>query len=375
MSNTIKSELRHELLDELQVLGFITGGQEVSEFVQRVFPEVRSMSSRDARFKTAIQDIWQHMDNNYDWSFNYLFYTYLNLPEISDEQFLHFLEQYVYPTLHRQCRDEDGMPVDLQETCVEIINKYLVNAGYNLVVSNTVGGKNIYKAEALRKGVLGNAKNIIFAAKQKPELVFDDAINNNIRIARNENHCLIYTDTIPQTGITWQMLILWYQKLTFDDNCESRLIERLKQSMDSTPESMLFDAYIEVAHECDNNVPALMPQVYLYYDPLTQKERGWRIFEHQKMDFLMLISMSNRVVIEIDGAQHYASDDYFPNTTTRKAMPCRYAEMVKAQREMSLYGYDVYRFGGYEFHPNADMDALKSFFRRLFQKYGVYNKT
>lgn len=44
--------------------------------------------------------------------------------------------------------------------------------------------------------------------------------------------------------------------------------------------------------------------------------------------------------------------------------------MVRAQREMSLYGYDVYRFGGYEFMgadsdenlKNQVLENLKSFF-------------
>lgn len=56
--------------------------------------------------------------------------------------------------------------------------------------------------------------------------------------------------------------------------------------------------------------------------------------------------------------------------------------MVKAQRELSLYGYDVYRFGGYEFANAAESDRvkqellkkLKEFFVRLFQKYNVLER-
>ena len=79
----------------------------------------------------------------------------------------------------------------------------------------------------------------------------------------------------------------------------------------------------------------------------------------------------NRIVIEIDGKQHYADGD--------RASPKLYSEMVKAHREMSLCGYDVYRFGGYEFVGASDggdakqsvLDNLKQFFRNLFQKYNV----
>ena len=53
--------------------------------------------------------------------------------------------------------------------------------------------------------------------------------------------------------------------------------------------------------------------------------------------------------------------------------------MVRAQREVTLFGYDVYRFGGYEF-VGADsddekkevvLDDLKQFFLRLFSKYSI----
>ena len=85
----------------------------------------------------------------------------------------------------------------------------------------------------------------------------------------------------------------------------------------------------------------------------------------------MIFSHRDRIVIEIDGKQHYATGDV--------ASPKLYSEMVQAHREMSLFGYDVYRFGGYEF-LNADRDAeakkvmldnIKRFFTRLFQKYGI----
>lgn len=85
----------------------------------------------------------------------------------------------------------------------------------------------------------------------------------------------------------------------------------------------------------------------------------------------MIFSHRDRVVIEIDGKQHYAIED--------KASPKLYSDMVKAHREMSLFGYDVYRFGGYEFfgadsdevRKKVVLDNLKQFFIRLFRKYGI----
>lgn len=84
--------------------------------------------------------------------------------------------------------------------------------------------------------------------------------------------------------------------------------------------------------------------MYLHYDPKTiqqlEIEGQNKRLQHQRMDFLMLIN-GNRVIIELDGKQHYSNNDM--------ASPEKYAEMVKYDREMKFNGYDVYRFGGKEF--------------------------
>ncbi len=176
-------------------------------------------------------------------------------------------------------------------------------------------------------------------------------------------------------------LVEWYaSENAIDSNQENAFISRLCDCLDTSfkangeksgPETWLLQAYYELKGELGVDLPALIPQVYLYYDPQTQKERGYKLFEHQKMDFLMIISHRNRVVIEIDGKQHYADGD--------RASPKLYSEMVKVHREMSLCGYDVYRFGGYEFIGTSDggdakqkvLNNLKQFFSNLFQKYSV----
>ena len=60
-----------------------------------------------------------------------------------------------------------------------------------------------------------------------------------------------------------------------------------KQGVKAGPETWMLQAYYELKKEKGIDFPALIPQVYLYYDPLTIKERGYRLFEHQKMDFLV----------------------------------------------------------------------------------------
>lgn len=289
---------------------------------------------------------------------------------------IHLFGQEVQPETYAICK------ADISNTeLVNVVNRYIDHDGYKLVVSDTIGDKNFYKCISTRIGVQGEVKNIIFAAKYKPEIVFDDALNNDIRITKNENQCLIYNRPIPPTGVMWNDLVDWYaEEKNIDENREIVFIKRLCECLDTSfkaqgaksgPETWMLQAYYNLKKELGKDLPALIPQVYLYYDPQTLKQRGYKLFEHQKMDFLMVFSHKDRVVIEIDGRQHYAEGN--------SASPRLYSEMVRAQREMTLFGYDVYRFGGYEFvgadsdekKKEAVLDDLKQFFLRLFSKYSA----
>jgi very-short-patch-repair endonuclease len=78
------------------------------------------------------------------------------------------------------------------------------------------------------------------------------------------------------------------------------------------------------------------------------------------MDFLMLFSNTKRVVIEIDGKQHYSEGDI--------SSPKLYSEMVRLDRELRFLNYDVYRLGGYELTYEMESTTL-SFFDSLLEKY------
>ena len=45
----------------------------------------------------------------------------------------------------------------------------------------------------------------------------------------------------------------------------------------------------------------------------------------------------------------------------------RYATMVSEDRRLRLAGYEVYRFGGAEFSPDAHAELLESFFEDLLR--------
>lgn len=372
--HTIIDETRRSIVDAILAMGNLKGDKEYHEFAKWVCPSLS---------ESEISDIARHMDRFDDWPESYLVDTVIDYLKLPDEEFMLFLTQYVNPNIHhwRWLPEEERRENIPNSELVEVINKYLEHDGYKLSIKDTIGDKNFYQCVSTRIGVQGAVKNIIFAAKYKPEIVFDDALNNDIRITKNASQCLIYNRAIPQSGLMWSELVAWYSAESgITENQEVALIKRLCDCLDvsfkafgqkSGPETWMLQAYYELKKELRIDLPALLPQVYLYYDPLTQRERGYKLFEHQKMDFLMIFSHRDRVVIEIDGKQHYAVED--------KASPKLYSDMVKAHREMSLFGYDVYRFGGYEFfgadsdevRKKAVLDNLKQFFIRLFRKYGI----
>ena len=372
--HTINDKTRRSIIDALLAIGNLTGDMQYHQFAKNVCPSLD---------EHTISEIARHMDRFHDWSETFLLDTIIDYLNLSDDEFIFFIEQYVNPHNHHyrwndidECRER--IP---NSELVELINPYFEYDNYKLIVKETIGDKIFYQCLSTKTGVKGDVKNIIFAARYKPEIVFDDALNNDIRITKNAEQCLIYNRAISSNGLMWNDLVQWYaETYGISSNFEVEFINRLCSCLDvsfkeggakSGPETWMLQAYYDLKKELGRDLPALIPQVYLYYDPLTIKQRGYKLFEHQKMDFLMIFSHRDRIVIEIDGKQHYSRENI--------VSPELYSEMVKAHREMSLLGYDVYRFGGYEFY-NADkneevkkamLENIKQFYVRLFKKYEI----
>lgn len=77
---------------------------------------------------------------------------------------------------------------------------------------------------------------------------------------------------------------------------------------------MRFEAYkTRYRRELEGVMPALIPQVYLHYDPYTMREIAARggpgPLVRQRMDFLLLLPNRTRIVIEVDGKHHYAAGE------------------------------------------------------------------
>ncbi|WP_421119369.1 hypothetical protein ACE2AJ_18730 [Aquihabitans daechungensis] len=223
-----------------------------------------------------------------------------------------------------------------------------------------------------RPGVAGAPKNLIFGAgERKPDLVLADAVNNDIQIVRNAEHCLIYDRPInSDAGVSFEMLVDWWAAAHPSPDGgkpENDLYKRLLRGQND-PERAIFGAYASLLLEHGFGLPALVPQVYLHYDPETVDQRNrisGKVLSRQRMDFLMLLPGRHRVVIELDGRHHYTDEAGSPS-------PRRYAEMMAEDRRLRLAGYEVYRIGGYEF---VDLDAgrasARAFFAELLRRHSL----
>ena len=286
----------------------------------------------------------------------------LGLPGASNKKLVEFLEWVVHPLVRV---DAD------QERYVQAINDHLRHDGLALVASDQISGYPLYRVVQIVDGVSGSAKNLIFASNgPKPEIVFTDAVNNDIKIVKNAEFCLVYDQPLSKEGLLWKHLIAWWAKETKsavdDPETERKLYRRLNQSLNSSPpEQLLFRTYFECFRSTlGDRLPALIPQVYLHYDPYTARQlRGQKRLPRQRMDFLLLFSSYQRIVIEVDGKQHYSAGDI--------ASPPKYADMVRADRDLRLGGYEVYRFGGAELGDESGKANVVDFFTKLFEKHDI----
>jgi very-short-patch-repair endonuclease len=146
----------------------------------------------------------------------------------------------------------------------------------------------------------------------------------------------------------------------------SSLYRRLDRSLGGNDaERRILRTYADRYVLLGDDIPALIPQVYLHYDPYTRTHHTHHTapLARQRMDFLLLFPQGIRIVIECDGRQHYADD-------SGRADANRYAEMVAEDRELRLRGYEVYRFGGAELLDSlATERRLAAFFDRLTDRY------
>jgi very-short-patch-repair endonuclease len=305
--------------------------------------------------------ILQHVHKNPDdWSVEELF-DRLGAFDASNRRFALFIEGLASANVRP---DESA-----QRRFVQVVNDSLKKCAVELRESGIEGGYPVFTIVSTREGALGRPKNLIFASPIKPDLRFRDAVNNDIEIVTNADKVLVYDRPIGVEGLLWRDLQLWWSEtraIPNDDEAKKTLYKRLRESLpeDSPPQENLFDAFYRGFGSAVPDLPALLPEVWLHWDPKTVRERGPDALKRFRMDFLLLLPSGVRVVIEVDGKQHYATED-------GRADSKRYAAMVAADRDLKLAGYQVFRFGSAELTKETARGIVKTFFEELFKRFGV----
>lgn len=306
-------------------------------------------------------EIQRHIHHNPgDWEVEDLF-DRLGAYDCSEPRFARFLEGLAGPTVR------PNEPA--QRRFVTAVNEVLSRCGLEMRETGEDGGYPTFTLISRHSAGTRSPKNIIFASSVKPDLRFSSAIDNDIEIVTNADKVLVYDKMIGPDGVRWGDLQAWWadaRGITDSREAKKSLYARLLDSlpMDSPPQTLFFEAFFRSFRTAVPSLPALLPEVWLHWDPKTVKERGAEALTRFRMDFLLLLPNGVRVVVEVDGQLHYAG-------TSGVADPKRYARMVAADRDLKLAGYEVYRFGGYELQAGTGDRIVEEFFVALFSRHGV----
>lgn len=344
--------------DVARILGNdLTGERSTVDVVEVYFPLSSPLEDfLGSRGQNLRDRIARHMDQNPgDWSVEQLFGE-IGAFDCSRARFGALLEQAVHPL------SRSG---DEQTKTVAALNRVLERDGYELAQDGEISGHPLFSFRSLERGVSGRPKNLIFASRgPKPEIGFADAINNDIVILSGEESCLIYDRPIGASGLLWSELVSWWGEVTPGADA-ANLGARLRESLASDAERKLFATYFKAYRSAlGEALPALLPQVYLHYDPAVVKTLRHRLpLPRQRMDFLLLLPSRQRIVIEVDGKHHFSEND---NPSLKV-----YADMVSADRELRLAGYEVYRFGANELVGDGAEAKIADFFEKLFRLHRV----
>jgi len=372
---------RREVLKALNDIDNLSGDTEIFEFLTDVFGK-SVLSSGNIDFlipdSSLESQITRHYVNNSDWTNEYLV-TACGALTCSQNRFFQLIAKALHPAVRRG---------EEQTNLAERIGAILRHDSFDVRQTGVESRYPTFGVVRAQSGVPGSMKNLIFGSiGEKPELIFRDAVNNDVEIVKNADKVLIYDLPLPASGeFLWKDLLAWWrsrENISDENAAKNTLYLRLLQSVKITGspgELAIFRSYHEkYGPAMGLNLPVLIPQVYLHYDPYTKRERGDEQFlARQRMDFLLMLENGIRVVLEVDGQHHYATED--KKSKALVADPQKYAVGAREDRRLRLLGYEVYRFGAAEFSDTTispvrigpiSQKVVAAFFDRLLTKSGL----
>ena len=197
-------------------------------------------------------------------------------------------------------------------------------------------------------------KQLFYGCKYKPDII----INANGFMSDRSGNSLDYRGSFSASGVTVSDI----DKYFLGQNRDQMEIARFcGNSMQVECEILFYHAYfvqfIKPYLENKNSAPiALLPQVYLNWDPFTKKQRGYKLV-NQKVDFLWYGPNHFPLVIEIDGPSHWE----FPDVGYR--VQCEF------DRDLMDRGFHIRRFTNDEIRSWHSQNRLEEEVKSLFSRY------
>lgn len=275
--------------------------------------------------------------------------------------------------------------VRLQWRLIEILNPPLQDAGAELRETGVAEGYPVFTMVSTHARRSRPPRALIFATLSKPDIRIGDVLDLDIEILGSRNDVLFYDRPIDGDGLLWRDLHCWWKdtrRITDDAQAKKSLYRRLKACLPARlvdgkkerypAQENLFDLYYDLHARDMPGLPALLPEAWVHWDPKSIGARGDAAMTHHRMDFLLLLPGGHRVVLEVDGVQHYSSADAANGWRDAKADRQEYARTVRGDRDLKLSGYEVFRFGTVELdHRDAARELLQGFFAALFREFKV----
>ncbi|MDQ0761997.1 AbiJ-related protein [Streptomyces canus] len=311
--------------------------------------------------KSLRAKIIRHVIGHDDWDAEYLF-EQLGCFEAPHPRFARFLEALAAPST---------LPEEpAQRRFTEMANEHLLRVGAQLQAVGEHDGYPLFELINVGQASSRRPRQVIFATLVKPDIRVSSVLDGDLEViehAEQADEILVYNRVIGNDGLRWRDLMSWWQEkhdITDTGHARSSLFDRMRASLpkESSGQDNLYWLYYNIyQHELDD-LPALLPEVWLHWDHQTVKQRRERAQQHIRMDFLLLMPGRKRVVLEVDGSQHFTDNrGTVPN-------PRKYAETMAGDRELKLLGYHVYRFGHDELEKREHARSiLTDFFSRLLR--------
>lgn len=225
--NKITSVTRQHIADQMQLDKLWYHGRlNEPNFLARIF-DLKSMKSKDGRYDNAYDDIHQHMVNNTDWDYDWVYTDpRINLLYCEDEIYLKFLSETLHPLVRTSEEELNKL--------LEIYNKNLAADGFEVIQTNEISGRPIFSGT---QKVIGQAH--LAAKKVEIKKYLNTAyVNNKINIMNNA----VGSDTDIAIGTAKELLetacksILKQKGIIPDANWTlPKLIKETSSSLDFKP--------------------------------------------------------------------------------------------------------------------------------------------